>query len=183
MYLGLVLFTDISFHKVATIFIPCPSLSFYPSPRPHPASFKIRELDCICSKVPDYYVFLLAFIYIWVWGVILWRQLPCLDVPLYGAVSCVYVWARLLDMALQLFRVVVSHRLLTLHSVPPLFVAVLYAVLHVQTSYLIAGRKWSFQAVTRLEQMIFCVLFQTASEWDSYVWWTFRNACAYFISW
>jgi hypothetical protein len=32
-------------HKAATIFIPCPSLSFRLFPLPHPASYKIRELD------------------------------------------------------------------------------------------------------------------------------------------
>jgi hypothetical protein len=46
MYLGLVLFTDICCHKVATIFIPCPSLSLRLSSLPHPTSFKIRELHC-----------------------------------------------------------------------------------------------------------------------------------------
>jgi hypothetical protein len=45
MYLGLALLTDISCHKAATVFIPCPSLSFPLSPLPHPASFKIQELD------------------------------------------------------------------------------------------------------------------------------------------
>jgi hypothetical protein len=46
MYLVLVLFTDITRHKAATIFIPCPSLSFYLSPLPYTASFQIWELTC-----------------------------------------------------------------------------------------------------------------------------------------
>jgi hypothetical protein len=47
MYLGLVLSTDISCHKAATVFIPCSSLSFRLSPLPHPASFNIWEVDCM----------------------------------------------------------------------------------------------------------------------------------------
>jgi hypothetical protein len=45
MYLGLVLFTDISCHKAATVFIPCPSNSFCVSPLPYTPSFKIKKTE------------------------------------------------------------------------------------------------------------------------------------------
>ena len=46
MYLGLMFFTDIQCHKTGTSLIPYTSLLLCLSPLPHPASFKIWELDC-----------------------------------------------------------------------------------------------------------------------------------------
>lgn len=43
-YLGLVFFTDISFHKAGTNLKPCASLFLRLSPIPKPASFKIRKM-------------------------------------------------------------------------------------------------------------------------------------------
>ena len=51
LYVGLVFFADISCHKRGSSLIPCASLFLHLSPRSHPTSFKIQELDCTTNIV------------------------------------------------------------------------------------------------------------------------------------